>query len=845
MKKALLILILWLYLTLPASAQEQVHFPILYGNPCGVVADMGDWKVIVQSTSPVTNKVLNPSGETTGNFAALAGTTVTRDTSVQHYGLYSYRVQSNADNEGITFDLEALANTDHWVTMRVSGTLPAAWDWSVDDTNYHVPTLVETIDSSWKLYALAVPAAQASGQLVLYVRQNGTGTGDYWLDGVQVEAEIDVTYTTYCDGTQDGCEWNGAPHASSSTRSPNSRAGGVVYDLEDDYGLRIGGMSGSGTSPQELFVDSYSQLPGGELNAIKTNSRIITLSGVITGTSMANFHQKKQDLKSILAKDAVPQDQNGFQPIRLRYTGATVHKEIQVHYEGGLEGEIVATQPCFWENVAVRFIAPNPYWYEIGESAALLDTNDSATFQAVAARLRSTSQWDALGPPHASGTYNNVRAIIENDLYIYMAGDFLNFNNIANADYIVRYEKATGTYAALDVGANAIIYALALSPTGILYAGGSFTSIGGVVTNAIAYWDGAAWNAMGSANSTVFALTYGPDGLLYAGGQFTTIGGGGANRIASWNGSAWSALGVGTDDIVQALVFGGSLLYVGGRFTTAGGVAAGGAASWDGSAWSSLGVGVDDIIYSLAYSPNGLLYAGGDFVTADGAAALNLAVWNGNVWGPLGGGADNVVRKLALGPDGVLYLGGVFSSVSGLTTTDSIARWNGYAFSHLDINLPGSATVFALMVSKYVDPVVPQKYNLYVGFNTTGTGTFAGLETIANGGTVPAFPKIIFNRSGGTTATIQTVRNERNGQEILFNYALLDGETLTVDLAQTKKSISSSFFGSRQDAVLPNSDFGNWQLLPGNNDITSFVSTSGSPTITAWVLYKDTYDSQD
>ena len=34
---------------------------------------------------------------------------------------------------------------------------------------------------------------------------------------------------------------------------------------------------------------------------------------------------------------------------------------------------------------------------------------------------------------------------------------------------------------------------------------------------------------------------------LYAGGDFTTAGGVPANHIAKWNGSAWSALGSGID----------------------------------------------------------------------------------------------------------------------------------------------------------------------------------------------------------------------------------------------------------------------------------------------------------
>ena len=61
----------------------------------------------------------------------------------------------------------------------------------------------------------------------------------------------------------------------------------------------------------------------------------------------------------------------------------------------------------------------------------------------------------------------------------------------------------------------------------------------------IAKWDGANWSALGSGmNRTVYALAVDGAGDLYAGGDFTTAGGVSANYIAKWNGSAgrpWAA----------------------------------------------------------------------------------------------------------------------------------------------------------------------------------------------------------------------------------------------------------------------------------------------------------------
>ncbi|TVQ64173.1 MAG: hypothetical protein EA378_00100, partial [Phycisphaerales bacterium] len=65
---------------------------------------------------------------------------------------------------------------------------------------------------------------------------------------------------------------------------------------------------------------------------------------------------------------------------------------------------------------------------------------------------------------------------------------------------------------------------------------------------------------------------------LYAGGVFTTAGGVEVNRVARWNGSTWSALegpsGIGVNGTVRALAVyddgSGPALYAGGYFSTAG-----------------------------------------------------------------------------------------------------------------------------------------------------------------------------------------------------------------------------------------------------------------------------------
>ena len=102
-----------------------------------------------------------------------------------------------------------------------------------------------------------------------------------------------------------------------------------------------------------------------------------------------------------------------------------------------------------------------------------------------------------------------------------------------------RYDVASPWGSGMEGCAfDACVLALALGPDGSLYAGGYFTTAGGVATNKIARWDGTTWHPLGSGmNEFVNSLAPGPDGSLYAGGQFTYAGEVVAQKIARWDGT--------------------------------------------------------------------------------------------------------------------------------------------------------------------------------------------------------------------------------------------------------------------------------------------------------------------
>ncbi len=804
---------------------------------------MSDWAIIVPEAT--TNKVLNPSAETTANFAAHAGTTVDRSTTYSFRGRYSYRVQANANGEGVDFTLSALSNAIHYATLLVRGTLPAPWVWSLDGATFTAPALLDAY-GDWSLYGLQFPAAQSNGSTTLTVQQSDADAADYYIDAIQVEQK--EYWTTYCDGDQEGCQWSGAVHASTSTRSAQSRAGGRVIDLED-YGVTVLAKSGHGLPPLAHNVTDQALLPGALLQSLKVRPRLLTLTMLAAGSTMAALHGQRKDLIDAIKPDLV----TPLQPVRLRYSGAGSPVEIAAYYDSGLDGMVsVANTELF----ACRLIAYDPYFRELGETAVTLGVRQTLAVGLVAGKI--DYQWNAMGAPAATnpgGGAFGIRAIaVGPDQKVYVAGDFLNWDGQAAGDYIACWD---GTSWLSLGGANNTVLCLAIGPDGSLYAGGNFTSIGGVGAIRIARWNGSTWAQLTAeiVNSRIESLVFGPDGTLYAGGAFNMIGALAVNYIAKWNGATWAVVtaGAGFDSYVYALAIGlDGTVYAGGVFHSADGdgTIQHIAKSTDGAAWAMVGSAVpNNDVYSLATGEDGTIYAGGLFTTIGGISANRIARWNGSAWAALGSGANNYVYTI-LPDESRVYIGGMFTSVGGLALADAVALWNGSAWMPLDIDLPGSINVRGMALDA--------RGRLFLGYEVTGNAYTSVATAVTNGGTVAVHPKIIIKRAGGTSATLQLLCNATTGQVVYLNYALLDGETLTIDLdyqpdptkpasiTPGRKRITSSFFGDVIGrALLPYSDFAALQLLPGANTLVLYVSEAGAPTMTAYLTFRPAHWSAD
>jgi hypothetical protein len=240
-----------------------------------------------------------------------------------------------------------------------------------------------------------------------------------------------------------------------------------------------------------------------------------------------------------------------------------------------------------------------------------------------------------------------------------------------------------------------------------LFAGGGFTSIGGVTASRIAKWNGTQWIPLGAGTSSaVYAMAAYDDGtgggpMLHAAGVFTMAGGAPVNFVAKWSGASWSSLGGGMGSGVLGVwslaVFDdgtgeGPCLFAGGDFGSAGGVAAPRLAKWNGASWSAAGTGLvggGSGVYALSVWDDGsgtgpALYAGGWFTSVNGVPPGGVAKRTDGTWSALGGsGTDLGVFSLlpvgagaAGGP--ALYVGGGFQMAGGLPAR-AIAQWRGCA----------------------------------------------------------------------------------------------------------------------------------------------------------------------
>lgn len=337
-------------------------------------------------------------------------------------------------------------------------------------------------------------------------------------------------------------------------------------------------------------------------------------------------------------------------------------------------------------------------WHSLGSNIGgyvfALAVKDSVLYAAGRFSGGNILRWDGHSWSGVGGGFNTFAKIYALEFIgpdLYAGGEFTTAGGI-DAQNIAKWDgsnwSAIGNGVSNELGSSCYVHALA-SIGQDLYVGGLFTHAGDVNSTGIARWDGNKWNATGSGTSAAVLALEVMDNDLYAGGAFVQAGGIDVYGIAKWNGTQWSALGIGMNYDVTSLTVIEDKLFAGGWFFDAGGVYASCVASWDGVQWSALDKGIYGNIGQLSSRVLTLtsmgtdLFAGGYFTVAGNSGASNVAKWNGSEWSGLGSGKGIIgdVKAIAVhGSD--IYAGGSFT-LSGNTGANNIAKWDGIKWSVL------------------------------------------------------------------------------------------------------------------------------------------------------------------
>ncbi|TAE51175.1 MAG: T9SS C-terminal target domain-containing protein [Bacteroidetes bacterium] len=293
------------------------------------------------------------------------------------------------------------------------------------------------------------------------------------------------------------------------------------------------------------------------------------------------------------------------------------------------------------------------------------------------------------------GTNGTVSAqAILSDGKILIAGSFTTCNGVTR-NRIARLNSDGSLDTSFDpgIGANALIYALAVQSDGKIVIGGGFTSYNGTTRNRI-----ARLNADGSldtgfspgtaANTSVYTLAIQSDGKILIGGLFTTYGGISRNRIAriNTNGTLDTGFTPGTganDDVNSIAIQSDGKILIGGNFTTYNGSSISRIARLNANGSRDTGfnpgAGVNGIVYAFVVQADGKILIGGAFTTYNSVTRNRISRLNANGSLDTGfdpaGGANSLIRVFAVQSDGKVLIGGNLTTYAG-TACSRIVRIN-------------------------------------------------------------------------------------------------------------------------------------------------------------------------
>jgi hypothetical protein len=338
----------------------------------------------------------------------------------------------------------------------------------------------------------------------------GDEGGSFWIDGAQLE--VGSSPTTYCDGEQDHCTWDGARHLSTSTRafaklyqSGVRDAGEVVLLGDGTNTLGAYFIEGWGLPPLENISNGQPLGLGSIHRGTRILPREITCLLHFQGDTHGDMARARQRMIN-LVRPGVVRGNDRFLLLWMDNEDpreATEVLYVKAVYLGGLEGKSLIAGGRVEKDIVVRFLAHYPLW------RSFLPHYQSLASRQPLADVRYIARYNGLGWDNTGGGViaspdvpGSIRAIVEEeDGTLLLGGCFIAAGGgSVDAVGIARLTPAMGTWS--DVGItsathdttdpNALmeVNAIVIDPdTGDIYIGGKNIIIDGDNYHNIARFD--------------------------------------------------------------------------------------------------------------------------------------------------------------------------------------------------------------------------------------------------------------------------------------------------------------------------------------------------------------------
>ncbi len=580
-------------------------------------------------------------------------------------------------------------------------------------------------------------------------------------------------------------------------------SGSTVKDLFTDYSVYVSGWTGGGMPPQQNITVPYALGDGSYFQRTVVQERVIQLACTINyggiASTVATLHSKR---KAVIA--AINRDVLNSGTFTLRYSGAGATSiDIPVRYNGGLELDMAADSPL--STFTISLLATDPFWRTSSTATETFGAVGVVSNGAYISMRDSTGVWTGLSGTNSPAAAPNSILYANSKLYV-AAGSHL-------------YVRASGTWT--DYTANAAVDCMCVGPDGTtIYVGGAFTTINSVSAAYVATLSGTTFADPASGGTAFLAecrslVTMG--GSVY-GTCFNTI-----SKLSQLVGTVWttiaSDISTNAPPVNTAIAVGSAIWWICDD-TVNDNLWAHTSALGD----QKIGYAAKGSMKSLCNS-NGTIYCGGSFTSINSVTVTGLATYSGSGWSAVASSATTV------------------SALAYTTTT-----FAGGTFANYVVDTNGWTTIGEIPAAAVTALAGDASNNLYIGYNSASNpSTGSGLtKSIVNAGDRNAYPySITVTRTGGTSATLTAITNTYTGDSLLFNYAMGNGETITINLTPGARSITSSSGANLVSQLLAGSKFTTWSVSPGTHTYNVDVTGVGSPTMAAVLKYYPTYWAAD